>query len=111
MWTLIQKLQKDSNVSDTFVWKYDFWELHTSLIRGHSRFLKTYHKVKKEYFWEGLKYDVQRFVEKCLVSQQNKVEIVKTPNLLQPLDITFQCWEEVLMNFITSLPNQKGGML
>jgi hypothetical protein len=53
-------------------------EFHTSLVGGHSIFLKTYHRVKKEYFWEGLKTDVQRFVEEFLVFQQNKVEIIKT---------------------------------
>ena len=31
-------------------------ELHTSPIGGHSRFLKTYHRIKNDIFWEGLKY-------------------------------------------------------
>ena len=82
MWTLIQQLQNDPNVLDTFVWKNDsLWyknclyicresqlkqkvllELHTSLIKGHLGFLKTYHRVKKEFFWEGFKYDVWKFM-------------------------------------------------
>jgi hypothetical protein len=53
-------------------------EFYTSLVGGHSGFLKTYHKVKKEFFWDGLKIDVQRFVEECLVFQQNKLEMIKT---------------------------------
>ena len=65
-------------------------ELHTSPIRGLSRFLKIYHRIKKEFFWEGLKSDVQRFMEEFLVFQQNKVETVKAPGLLQPLDIPCQ---------------------
>ena len=44
----------------------------------------------------------------CLVCQQNKVETVKTPSLLQPLNIPSQHWEEVLMDFITGLPKSKG---
>ena len=76
---------------------------HTSLVGGHSGFLKTYHKVKKELFWEGLKSNVRRFMEKCLVCQQNKVDIVKTPFLLQPLYITCQCLEEVSMDFIIDI--------
>jgi hypothetical protein len=62
-------------------------ELHTSPVGGHSGFLKTYHRVKKEFFWDGLKNDVQRFVEECFVCQQNKVETIKTPGFLQPLAI------------------------
>jgi hypothetical protein len=73
VWTLIQQLQKDPSVLDTFVWKNDsLWykdrsyickksqlkqkvllELHSSSIGGIPGFLKTYHKVKNEFFWEG----------------------------------------------------------
>jgi hypothetical protein len=111
VWTLIQRLQWDSSASDIFTWKnYSLWykdclylcknsqlkqkvllELHTSPVGGHSGFLKTYHRVKNEFFWDGLKTDVQRFVVECLVFQQNKVEKIKTPGLLQPLSISSQC--------------------
>jgi hypothetical protein len=119
--------RQDSSALDTFTWKNDsLWykdllylcknsqlkqkvllELHTSPIGGHSRFLKTYHRVKKEFFWDGLKTDVQRFVAECLVFQQNKVETVKTPGILQPLAIPSQCWEEVSMDFITGYRSLK----
>ena len=59
-------------------------ELHTSPLGGHSRFLRTFHKVKKEFSWDGLKYDIQNFVAECLVCQQNKVETIKNLGLLQP---------------------------
>jgi hypothetical protein len=75
VWTLIQRLQQDSSISDTFTWKNDsLWytyllylckksqlkqkvllELHTSPVGGHSGFLKTYNRVKKEFFWMALK--------------------------------------------------------
>ena len=83
-------------------------ELHTSPLGGHSRFLKTYHMVKKDFFWDGLKSYIQNFVAECLVCQQNKVETIKTTSLLQPLSIPSQCWEEVLMDFITGLPKSEG---
>jgi len=83
-------------------------ELHTSLLGGHSGFLKAYHSVKKEFFWDGLKLDIQKFVAECLVFQQNKVETIKTLSLLQPLSIPIQHWEEVSMDFITGLPKSKG---
>jgi hypothetical protein len=44
-------------------------ELHTSPVGGYSGFLKTNHRVKKDFFWDGLKTNVQRFVAKCLVCQ------------------------------------------
>jgi hypothetical protein len=110
VWTLTQRLQQDSSASDTFTWKNEsLWykdrlylcknsqlkqkvllELHTSPIGGHSGFLKTYHRVKKVFFWDGLKTDVQRSVAECVVCQQNKVETIKTLGLLQPLSIPSQ---------------------
>jgi hypothetical protein len=71
-------------------------------------FLKTYHRVKKDFFWDGLKTNVQRFVVECLVFQENKVETIKTPCLLQPLAILIQRWEEASMDFITGLPKSEG---
>jgi hypothetical protein len=83
-------------------------ELHTSSVGGHSGFLKTYHRVKKEFFWDGLKIDVQRFVAYCLVFKQNKLETIKTLRILQLLAIPCQRWEEVSMDFIIGLTNSKG---
>ena len=59
------------------------FEFHSSPIGGHSSFLKTYHGVKKEFSWDGLKTNVQKFMAECLVCQQNKVEKIKTLGLLQ----------------------------
>jgi len=83
--------------------------LHTSALGGHSIFLKTCHGVKKEFVWDGLESDIQNFVVECLVCQQNKVETIKMPCVLQPLSIPSQCWEEVSMDFIIGLP-MSGGM-
>src|ERR1700722_12765343 len=82
VWALIRELQQDSSTSDIFSWKNNsLWykdclylcknsqlkqnillELHTSPVGGHSGFLKTYHRVKKDFFGDGLKTNVQRFV-------------------------------------------------
>ena len=83
-------------------------ELHTSPLGGHSVFLKNYHRVKKEFFWDGLKSDIQKFVVKGMVFQQNKVETIKTLDLIQPLSIPSQGWEEISMDFITGLPKSEG---
>ena len=64
--------------------------------------------LRRNFFWNGLKLDIQKFVVECLVFQQNKVETIKTPGLLQPLFIPSQRWEEVSMDFITGLPKSKG---
>jgi len=82
-------------------------ELHTSPLGGNSGFLKTYHRVKKEFFWDGLKLDIQKFVAECLVFPQNKVETINIPSFLQPLAIPSQCWEEVSMVLSLVFPSPK----
>ena len=82
--------------------------MHTSPLGGHLGFLKSYHGVKKENFWYGLKSNILNFVAECLVFQKNKVETIKTPGLLQPLSIPIQSWEEVSIDFIEGLPNSEG---
>jgi hypothetical protein len=124
---IIQQLHEDPSSSDNFVWKNDLlWyddrlylcknsqlkqkvllESHTSPIGGHSGFLKTYHRVKKDFFWESLKTDFQKFVYEYLICQHSKGETIKTPYLLQQLSIPSQRWEEVSMDFITGLSNPK----
>jgi hypothetical protein len=46
-------------------------------------------------------------VVECLVFQQNKVEKIKTPGILQPLAILSHHWEEVFMDFIPGLPKSE----
>lgn len=43
-----------------------------------------------------------------MVCQQNKVETINTPGLIQPLSIPSQHWEEVSMDFIMGLPKLEG---
>ena len=64
--------------------------------------------VKTYFFWDGLKIEVQNFVVECLVFQQNKVETINTPSLLQPLSIPSQRWIEISMDFIIGLPHHEG---
>ena len=64
--------------------------------------------MKKDFFWDGLKSDIQKFVVEFLACQQNKFDTIKIPSILQPLSIPSQHWEEISMDFITGLPKSKG---
>ena len=47
------------------------FELHATPTAGHSGFTKTYDRVKRFFFWDGMKHDVHNFVEECDVFQCN----------------------------------------
>ena len=61
--------------------KYSFGIAHISL-RITLRIFKKLPQGEEIIFWDGLKSDIQKFVVEFLVSQQNKVEKIKTPGLL-----------------------------
>ena len=94
VWTLIQNLQQDPNASYKFSWKMIYCdtniayvfvgipnskqnillELHTSPLEGNSRFLKTYHMVKKDFCSHGGKICTQsstHYVSKGPSNEQN----------------------------------------
>lgn len=61
--------------------------MHESALRGHSGIQATYHRVKRMFYWKGLKTDVDNFVKQCQVCQQAKAERIHPLGLLQPLPI------------------------
>jgi hypothetical protein len=79
-------------------------ELHATPTTGHSGFTKTYDRVKRSFFWDGMKHDIHNFLIECDVCQCNKGEIVKSLGTLQPLPIPPDIWKDISMDFITGLP-------
>jgi hypothetical protein len=86
---LIQQLQYDSNVSLSYTWHNDelcykrclylikqfnfksilLFELHASPTRSHFGFHKTYERIKRLLFLEGMKKDIHTFVVECSIFQ------------------------------------------
>jgi len=48
--------------------------IHNSPIGGHSGYLKSYHRLKQDFFWEGMSADLKRHIRECEVCQQNEVK-------------------------------------
>jgi hypothetical protein len=82
--------------------------LHVSVVEGHSRGQATYHRVKRLFWWKGLKAYVNDFIKQCCVCQQAKVERIHSLGLLQPLSIPQGAWQDLTMYFIEGLPKSEG---
>lgn len=79
--------------------------MHSSPLGGHSRFHKTYHRLKSEFYWKEMRRDILMFIKECENCQRNKSENIPTLGLLQPLPIPTKVWMDISMNFIEGLPN------
>jgi hypothetical protein len=91
-------LSKQSKLKSTII-----YELHATPTAGHSGFTKTYDRVKRSFFWDGMKQDIINFFAECDVCQCNKGETVKYLGTLQPLPIPPAIWRDISMDFIAGL--------
>lgn len=51
-------------------------ELHSSAIGGHSGMQATYQRIKRTFYWPGMKREICGFVRECDDCQRNKSEHV-----------------------------------
>jgi hypothetical protein len=82
--------------------------LHCSALGGHSGVQATYSRLKKLFWWKGLKSDVENFVKQCTTCQQAKSERIHPAGLLQPLPIPTGAWQDIAIDFIEGLPRSNG---
>lgn len=85
-------------------------EYNDFVMGGHSGDLKTYHRLAREWYWMGMRKDVQRYVQECALCQQQKHSTTRPSSLLQPLDLPNQVWDAVAMDFTEALPKIPWGL-
>lgn len=83
-------------------------EFHSSPVGGHVGVSRTFHRLSSNFFWKGMRKDVQTFVSSCQVCQQIKDLYRQPAGLLQPLPVPDLVFEDITMDFITFLPSSKG---
>uniref|UniRef100_A0A2N9J8Y4 Reverse transcriptase n=1 Tax=Fagus sylvatica TaxID=28930 RepID=A0A2N9J8Y4_FAGSY len=79
--------------------------IHDSPLGGHSGYLKTLQRAKRDWFWQGMKQDIKTYIKNCDTCQRIKTETTKPAGLLQPLSIPYRPWHSISMDFIEGLPN------
>jgi hypothetical protein len=86
-------------------------ELHATPTAGHSGFTKTYDRVKRSFFWDGMKKDIHTFVAECDVFQRKKGKTIKPLGTLQPFSIPPTIWRDISMDFIVGLPKSRNNFV
>ena len=78
--------------------------IHDSLASGHTGFERTLKRARRDFFWVGMKSDIQTYIRHCEVCQRAKRENTKPLGLLQPLPIPTRPWSSISIDFIEGLP-------
>src|SRR5881394_4664334 len=79
---------------------------HDSPVGGHQGQVRTLELVSTEYYWPGMKAQVNRYVESCETCQRVKGRKQDIP--LKPLPNPEGPWEDIAYDFIVKLPKSKG---
>lgn len=81
---------------------------HFSPERGHSGYQVTLKRVKRSFWWPGMRTDIELVIRNFDICQRNKIENVASPGYLQPLPVPEKVWEDIVMDFIKGLPSSQG---
>ncbi|PRQ60730.1 putative nucleotidyltransferase, Ribonuclease H [Rosa chinensis] len=84
------------------------YEFHSSLQAGHSGFLRTYHRLSRNFAWPGMRKEIKLFISECDQCQRQKYETINPPGMLQPLPIPDNTWLDISMDFVDGLPLSQG---
>ena len=85
------------------------YEAHYTSYSVYPGITKIYHDIKENYWWNGLKRDVAKYVSACLTCQQVKFEHQKPTGLLQEIPLPEWKWEGITMDFVVGLPRTPKG--
>ncbi len=78
-------------------------EMHDQPSIDHLDILKTMKIIKRNYYWSSMRKTIDRYIRNCYVCQRSKTSRNKSNDLLQPLSISEQRWQNIVMNFIIDL--------
>jgi hypothetical protein len=80
---------------------------HDALVSGHLGFNKAYERQREGVNWPEMYSELKAYVRSCDSCQRNNTSNQKPIALLKPLEITTMRFEQVSMDFITTLPETR----
>jgi hypothetical protein len=75
---------------------------------GHPGRAKTFELLSRDYYWSGMRKDVEKYIRNCHTCQRAKTPRHSPFGTLKPLPVPYQNWKEVSMDFVTGLPESNG---
>ena len=82
-------------------------QVHDSPLGVYSGYLKSFHRLKKDFYSTSMGKDLKQFIKECDVCQRLKSETCLPAGLLQPLVIPNRPWLDISMDFVEGLPKSQ----
>ena len=82
-------------------------EVNESRYSIHPGSIKIYHDLKKIYWWNGMKKDIEEYVAKCPNFQEVKGEHLKLGVLTHISEVQTWKWEAINMDFLVGIPRTR----
>ena len=79
---------------------------HDHELAGHPGIKATLLRIRKNWTWDGIRKDVERYIQNCEKCQKNTQEVHK--KLLAEIQQPQKIWKLVTIDHITKLPPVKG---
>ena len=85
-------------------------QYHNSLPTGHPGHLQTMNLIQNDYWWPGMYTFIKNYKDGCAVCQQSKINQHPASPPLMPIkgSPTSRPFAQILMDFITNLPESHG---
>lgn len=84
-------------------------DLHDSKCAGHRGFDQTFASLHDKYSWPNMANQLAKHIKNCDKCQRNKPRNQSKLGYLSPMPIPARNWDEISMDFITSLPKTDKG--
>jgi 5-bromo-4-chloroindolyl phosphate hydrolysis protein len=84
-------------------------EKHSGRLAGHFGHDKTFEKLSESYFLPGMRSEVKKFVDRCIIFQHSKGR-KQNEGFYQPLPIPERPWDKFSMDFVLGLPRTQRGV-
>lgn len=81
---------------------------HDSVMGGHLGQLKTYHKVARQFYWKGMRRDIQAYVRRCVLCQRSKPATTQKTGFFSSHISRFPC-DAYFIDFFGPLVRSKQG--
>lgn len=84
-------------------------QTHDVPFAGHFGEERTVEKIRRAYFWKGLRTDVRRYCKECVLCQQNKIHTHSTRYALGQLPVPDARFQMISMDFVVGLNKSSKG--